>query len=103
LQHRVLDRVADVEYLPDRFGGLHQHRDGPHHIGYMHEAAPLLATAEDDEVFAHDSASHEVRDHHAVLRELARPDGVEEADCGDFEAMGFVKCVCNSFFKGLGI
>ena len=66
----------------------------------MAEDAGLAAVVVDDDVFVLESGLDKAGNNHSVLAGLAWADGVEEADCGDFEAVGLVKCVSDSFFKG---
>jgi len=62
------------------------------------EDARLAAVVIDDYVLVIESGLDKARNNHSVLACLAWADGVEEADCGDFEAVGFVESVGDSFF-----
>ena len=63
----------------------------------MAEDARLAAVVVDDDLFILEGGLDKARDDHSVLAGLAWANGVEEADCGDFEAVGFVESVGDSF------
>jgi len=67
------------------------------------EDARLAAVVVDDDVFVLEGGLDKARDDHSVMAELAGADGVEETDCGYFEAVGLVECVGDSFFESFGI
>ena len=69
----------------------------------MAEDAGLAAVVVDDDVFVLEGGLDKAWDDHSVLAGLAWADSVEEADCGDFEAVGLMECVGDCFFKCLGI
>ena len=69
----------------------------------MAEDARLAAVVVDDDLFILEGGLDKARDDHSVLAGLAWANGVEEADCGDFEAVGLMECVGDCFFKCLGI
>ena len=69
----------------------------------MAEDAGLAAVVVDDDLFVFEGGLDKTWDDHSVLAGLAGADGVEEADGRDFEAMGFMECVCDCFFERFGI
>lgn len=54
----------------------------------MAEDARLAAVVIDDDLFVLKGSLDKAWDDHAVLAGLTRANSVEEADCGDFEAVG---------------
>ena len=90
--------AADVEVIAD--GGIcvgkgENCADG---IFDVAEDAGLAAVVVDDDLFVLEGGLDKAWDDHSVLAGLTWADGIEEADCGDFEAVGLVQCVSDGFF-----
>ena len=69
----------------------------------MAEDTRLATVVVDDDLLVVKGGFDEAGQNHAVLAGLAGAYGVEEANCGDFKALGFVQGVGDSLFESFGV